>query len=99
VYTWGIQGAQVPQQKGKKMYKELTVKELRTIAKQANVNAEIGRRGTGFAFVELTSENDANIFNQALNNYEFQLSRCPMLFTNGKVPAIIRFQITPKAGN
>jgi DNA-dependent RNA polymerase auxiliary subunit epsilon len=40
VYTWGIQGAQVPQQKGKKMTKTIYASELgKCVAKKDNYRA------------------------------------------------------------
>lgn len=73
-----------------------TVKELRMIAKNAGVNAEIIRTGSGIAKVWLTSENDATIYNQALANYGYELHRVPMAFLGGIVHTTIKFVVIGK---
>lgn len=84
-------------ERGKRMSKQLTVKELRFIAKSEKIEAKVTRRGSGSVYVSLTSENDANILNRALAAFDAQLHRMPMRFTNGFIPAEIRFTII-KAG-
>ena len=75
-----------------------TVKELRMIAKHAGVNAEIIREGSGIAKVWVKSENDANIYNQALKNCGYELHREPMAFTNFVTPSTIKFVVIGKVG-
>lgn len=99
VYLGYPRGAGPTTERQDKMYKALSVKELRTIAKKANVIVHIERRGTGVAHVYVTSENDANIFNQELNKHDHQLNREVMWFPNGVVPTTIKFRVSAKAGN
>lgn len=75
----------------------LTVKTMRAVAKQAGVSAEILRQGSGAINVWLKSENDANIFNAALNSIELQLNRQPLPFIGGVIPSTVKFTISGKA--
>ena len=75
-----------------------TVKELRMIAKHAGVNAEIIREGSGIAKVWVKSENDANIYNEAVKNNGYELHRSPMPFIGGMIPSTIKFVVIGKVG-
>ena len=73
-----------------------TVKELRMIAKKANVKAEIVREGSGIAKVWINSEHEANVYNEALAVYGYQLDRQPLPFVGGVVPSTIKFVVIGK---
>jgi hypothetical protein len=75
-----------------------TVKEMRTIAKQSGVTAEIIRHGSGIINVWLKSEHDANVYNTMLNAHNFQLNREPMPYIGGITPSTVKFSVTGKAG-